>query len=157
MRRGNAPTIRTKGRQYNNQPKRGPRPREVEWEATAQRGERPCNSDERQWSGRKMQQPTMGGRGNGGWWSQSRRLMRYNTTTSWGRLEQDATRGGGGGESKLADVRQRCHKRQRGNQSGRTIGKWEAELLVRREVAAHQEAAVLAIFSLWCSPAGKMN
>jgi hypothetical protein len=39
-----------------------------------------------------------------GWQSQSCRLMGDNTTTSWGRQEQDATRGGGGGEGKLADV-----------------------------------------------------
>ncbi len=44
--------------------------------------------------------------------------MGDNTTTNWGGQEQDTTRGGGGGESKLAGARQRCHKRQRGNQSG---------------------------------------
>jgi hypothetical protein len=89
-----------------------------------------------------MQQPTMGGRGDGGWRAQSNRLMGDNTTTSRGRQEQDATRGGGGGEGKLADVRQRCHKRQRDNQSGKTRGKQEVELLVQCEVAACQEAAV---------------
>ncbi len=34
-------------------------------EAMAQREERPCNRDERGWSGRKTQQPTMGVRGDG--------------------------------------------------------------------------------------------
>ncbi len=34
-------------------------------EATAQREERLRNSDERGWSRRKMQEPTMGMRGNG--------------------------------------------------------------------------------------------
>jgi hypothetical protein len=54
--------------------------------------------------------------------------MEDNTTTSQGRQEQDATRGRGGEEGKLTDVRQRCHKRQRGNQSGKIRGKWEVEL-----------------------------
>ncbi len=82
---GNSSTSRARG------------PREAEWEATAQREERPCNRDERQWSGWETQQPTMGGRGNGGQQSQSRRLMGANTTTSLDGQEQDATRGGGGG------------------------------------------------------------
>ncbi len=77
--------------------------REAEREVTVQREERPRNSDERGWSGRKTQQATMGVRGNG-WWSQSCRLTGDNTTTSRGGREQDATRGGGGGEGKLADV-----------------------------------------------------
>ncbi len=119
--------------------------REAERKATAQGEERLRNSDERQQSGWKTQQPTMGERGDGGWWSQSCRLMGDNTATSQGGQEQDATRGGGGGESKLADVRWRCHKRQRGNQSGQRIGKWEVESQARRE------AAVLALFSPWCS------
>jgi hypothetical protein len=96
-------------------------------------------------------QPTMGGRGNGGWQLQSCRLTGDNRTTSWGGQEQDVTRGGGGGEGKLADVRRRCHKRQCGNQPGQTICKWEVELPVQREAAVHQEAAVLVLFSLWCS------
>jgi hypothetical protein len=72
-------------------------------EATAQREERSRNSDERGWSGRKTQQPTMGVRGDG-WRTKSLRLTRDNTTTSRGGRERDATRGGGGGEGKLADV-----------------------------------------------------
>jgi hypothetical protein len=59
-------------------------PRDLEWEATAQHGERPCNINERWQSSRKMQQSTMGGRGNGGWQSQSHRLMGDNATTSQG-------------------------------------------------------------------------
>jgi hypothetical protein len=51
----------------------------------------------------KTQQPTMGVSGNG-WRLQSGRLMGDNTTTSRGGQEQDATRGGGRGEGKLADV-----------------------------------------------------
>jgi hypothetical protein len=70
----------------------------------------------------------MGGRVDGGWQSQRCRLTGGNTTTSWGGQEQDVTRGKGGREGKLADVRQKCHKRQRGNQLGRMIGKWEVEL-----------------------------
>jgi hypothetical protein len=62
--------------------------------------------------------------------------MKDNTATNWGRLDQDTTRGGGGGVGKLADVRQRCHKRQHSNQSGRARDKWEVELLGQREAAA---------------------
>ncbi len=120
-------------RQCNNQPdKRHWRPWHNE-----------CNSNERGWSRWKTQQPTMGGRGNGGWRLQSCRLTGDNTTTSQGGQEQDATRGRGGGEGKLADVRWRCHKRQRSNQSGQTRGKQEVELPRRREAATCQEAAVL--------------
>jgi hypothetical protein len=54
--RGNVITSRTRGA------------REAEWEALTQHEERPCNSDERGWIGQKKQQPTMGGKGNGGWW-----------------------------------------------------------------------------------------
>ncbi len=71
----------------------------------AQREDRLCNSNERQWNRQKTQQPTMGGRGNGGWWLQSCRLTGDNTTTSRGGGEQDGTRCGGGEEGKLADVR----------------------------------------------------
>jgi hypothetical protein len=74
-----------------------------------------------------MQQLTMGGRGDGEWRSQSCRLMRENTTASRDGQELDVTRGGGGGEGKLADVRRRFHKRKCGNQSGRTRGKREVE------------------------------
>jgi hypothetical protein len=77
--------------------------REEEEEAKAQREERPCNSDERGWSRRKTQQPTMEVIGDA-WWSQSSRLTGDNTTTSLGGQEQDATRGGGRGEGKLVDV-----------------------------------------------------
>ncbi len=97
-------------------------PREVEWEVMAQHEERSYNSNERQWSGWKMQQPTMGGRGNRGWRLQSCRLTGDNTTTSRGGQEQEMTRGKGRGEGKLADVRQRCHKRQCNNQLGQTRG-----------------------------------
>jgi hypothetical protein len=69
--------------------------------------------------------------------------MGDNTTTSRGGQEQDATRGGCGEEGELVDVRQRCHKRQHGNQLVQTGGKWEVELLEQCEAAAHQEAAVL--------------
>jgi hypothetical protein len=41
----------------------------------------------------------------------SHSLMGGNMTTCWGRQEQDTNRGKGGGEGKLLDVRQRCHKR----------------------------------------------
>ncbi len=54
MRRGNATTSWTRGM------------REVEWEAMAQREERPCNSDERGLSKRKMQQPWAGEAMEGG-------------------------------------------------------------------------------------------
>jgi hypothetical protein len=77
------------------------------------------------WSGRKMQQPTINGRGDGGWWLQSCRLMGDNTMTRWGGQEQDATRGKGEGESKLVDVRWRCCKRQHSNQLGKMRGKLE--------------------------------
>ncbi len=59
-----------------------------------------------------------------------------NMTTSQGGQEQDATRGKGGGEGKLVDVRWRCHKRQRGNQSGQTRGEQEVELPVQCKAAA---------------------
>ncbi len=51
-----------------------------------QHEEKPRNSNERQWSRWKMQQPTMGGRG---WRLQICRLMGDNTTTSRGRQDQD--------------------------------------------------------------------
>jgi hypothetical protein len=111
--------------------------REAEQEPMAQLDKRTRNSNDRQQSGWKMQQPTMGKRGNGGWRLQSCRLTRDNITTSRGGQKQDATRGTGGGEGKLVDVRQRCHKRQCGNQLGQTRGKQEVEL------PACQEAAVL--------------
>ncbi len=85
----------------------------------------------------------MGRRGNGGWQSQSCRLAGENTTTSLGRQERDTTKGGGGGEGELADVRRKYHKRQHGNQSGKTRGKWEVEFLAQLKAAAHQEAVVL--------------
>jgi hypothetical protein len=110
-----AATIRTRGL------------REAKREAAAKHEERPHNSNERQWSRRKMQQPTMGRRGNGGWWLQSCRWTGDNTTNSWDKQEQDATRGGGRGEDELADVRQRCHTRQCGNQSGQTRGKRQVD------------------------------
>jgi hypothetical protein len=78
-------------------------------------------------SGRRNQ-PTMGRRGNGGRRLQSHRLTGDNATTSWGGQEQDMTRGIGGGECKLEDVRRRCHKRQYSNQLGQTRGKREVEL-----------------------------
>jgi hypothetical protein len=131
MSRGNATTSQTRGM------------REAEQEATEQREERPCNSNERGWSGWKTQQPTMGGRGDEGWQSQSCRLTRENTTTSQGRQEKDSTRGGGGGEGKLADVRQRCHKRQHSNQLGQTRGKREVQLPGHYKAAMHQEVAAL--------------
>jgi hypothetical protein len=74
-----------------------------------------------------MQQPTMGRRGNGGWRLQKCRLMGDNTTISRDRQEHDATRGRGRGEGELANVRRRCHKRQRGNQSGQMRGKREVD------------------------------
>jgi hypothetical protein len=63
-------------------------------------------------------------------------IRQWNTTTTQGGLEQDATRGGGRGEGKLVDVRQRFHMRQHGNQSGQMRGKWEVELLAQGEVVA---------------------
>ena len=83
--------------------------------------------------------------------------MGDNTTTSQGGQEQDAKRGKGKWGGKLADVRQRCHKRQYGNQLGKMYGKWEVELPAQREAAVRQVAGVLVLFSLWCSPAGKIN
>jgi hypothetical protein len=77
--------------------------RKAEREVMMQREERPRNSDERGWSSRKTQQPTIGVRGNG-WQLQSCRLTGDNTTTSRGGRKQDGIRGGGGGEGKLADV-----------------------------------------------------
>ncbi len=85
----------------------------------------------------------MGGRGDGGWRSQSCRLTRENTTNSQGRQEQDATRGRGREEGKLADVKRRCHKRQHSNQSEQTRGKWEVELPGQREAATLQKAAAM--------------
>ncbi len=70
MSRGDATTSWTRGL------------RKVEREATIQQEERPSNRVERGQSGRKTKQPTMAGRGNGGWWPQSCRLMGDNTTTS---------------------------------------------------------------------------
>jgi hypothetical protein len=69
--------------------------------------------------------------------------MGDNTTTSWGGQEGDTTRGKGGGEGKLVDVRRRCHKRQRGNQLVQTRGKQEVEFLVQCKAAARQEAVVV--------------
>jgi hypothetical protein len=46
-------------------------------------------------------------------------------------------------EGELADVRQRCHKRQHGNQSGQTKGRQEVELPAQRKAAARQEVAML--------------
>jgi hypothetical protein len=68
---------------------------------------------------------------------------RKHNYTSRGRQEQDATRGGGGGEGELADMRQRCHKWQRGNQLGQTRGGCKVELPTRCKVAACQELVVL--------------
>jgi hypothetical protein len=62
-------------------------------------------------------------------------------------------------EGKLADVRRRCHKRQRGNLPRQMIGEWEVELLAQHEVAVRQDEAesLVYYFPLWCSLAGKMN
>jgi hypothetical protein len=117
--------------------------REAVQEATAQPEARPRNSNERQWSRRKMQKPTMGGLGTGGWQLQSHRLTGDNTTTSLGRREQDRTRSKGGREGQLADVRRRCHKKQCSNQLGQTRGEREVELPAQSKTVAHPEAAVL--------------
>jgi hypothetical protein len=72
---GDATTSRMRGRQYNNQPDK--RPKRDRMVGIVQREERPRNSNERQQSGQKMQQPWAGeamegvGRGNGGCWRTS--------------------------------------------------------------------------------------
>ncbi len=66
---------------------------------------------------------------------------KHNNLPGRTRTRQDKCGGRGGG--KLGDVRQRCHKRQHGNQSGQMRGKREVESPGQREAAMHQEAVVL--------------